>query len=607
MEHQNMKSLTSSSPSPLPPVSLSSSNRTLADVEQPTMGVDGALDLRPKANDRPHYPLDGESASSLGTSELKSETKSEEYGSATLTPEPTIQPGADLGDYPQGARLVGIVVSLLLSLFLVYLDTTIIATAIPKVTDEFDGLSKVAWYGSAYFMTMGGFQSTWGKAYKYFALKAIFLLAICIFELGSLICGAAPTSEVLIIGRAIVGVGASGIVTGTFIIIAYAAEPKKRPLFTGFIGGTYGVASIAGPLLGGAFADKVSWRWCFYINHPFGVLSLLATLFLFRTPDRATQVKTTTLREKVLQLDLLGAVLLMGATVSYLLAWQYCGGEWLSGRVVGLLAAFGIISILFGRWEVFQGERAMMAPWLIRQRVVWLNCLYAFFFGGSYYVVVYYLPIYFQSIAGVTPTYSGIYNLPLLLATSVFMAVSGIAVSVIGIATPVMALAAFIATLGASLLYTLDLDSTGSKWIGYQIVGGIGYGLGFQVPLMVVQGRAKPQDLAAVTAMVLFSSYLGGSFFVVAAQASFINRLLFLLPKMAPGVDPTKVVGTGATLLRTTFDPAHLPGILRAYMSGLRVTFAIAVGGIGVALLLSLFNGWRRSNAAATEDDEATG
>lgn len=193
----------------------------------------------------------------------------------------------------------------------------------------------------------------------------------------------------------------------------------------------------------------------------------------------------------------------MGATVSYLLAWQYCGGEWLSGRVVGLLAAFGIISILFGRWEVFQGERAMMAPWLIRQRVVWLNCLYAFFFGGSYYVVVYYLPIYFQSIAGVTPTYSGIYNLPLLLATSVFMAVSGIAVSVIGIATPVMALAAFIATLGASLLYTLDLDSTGSKWICYQIVGGIGYGLGFQVPLMVVQGRAKPQDLAAVTAMVL--------------------------------------------------------------------------------------------------------
>lgn len=118
-----MKSLTSSSPSPLPPVSLSSSNRTLADVEQPTMGVDGALDLRPKANDRPHYPLDGESASSLGTSELKSETKSEEYGSATLTPKPTIQPGADLGDYPQGARLVGIVVSLLLSLFLVYLDT----------------------------------------------------------------------------------------------------------------------------------------------------------------------------------------------------------------------------------------------------------------------------------------------------------------------------------------------------------------------------------------------------------------------------------------------------------------------------------------------------
>lgn len=195
----------------------------------------------------------------------------------------------------------------------------------------------------------------------------------------------------------------------------------------------------------------------------------------------------------------------MGATITYILAMQYGGvaKPWGSGCVVGLLAAFGTITIAFTGWEVLQGERAIMAPWLLRQRVVWLNSLYAFFFGGSYYIIVYYLPIYFQSIAGVNPFESGIRNLPLLLATSIFMALSGVAVSAIGMATPVMVLAAAIATLGASLLYTLDFNSTAIKWIGYQVLAGIGYGLGFQVPLMVLQGSAKSQDMAAVTAMFL--------------------------------------------------------------------------------------------------------
>ncbi|KAF4340299.1 HC-toxin efflux carrier TOXA [Fusarium beomiforme] len=517
---------------------------------------------------------------------------------ATGTPEKGVAEADKPIEYPKGLDMFFIMLALVLSITLCSLDQTIVATAIPKITDEFHSIQDISWYGSAYFLTFGAFQSLWGKIYKYFPLKTSFLVSIFVFELGSLISGVAQNSTTVIVGRSIAGLGASGIAPGVYTIPAFLAEPRKRATYTGFIGLSYGIAAVAGPLIGGGLTDGASWRWCFYINLPIGGLAVFVILLTFKTPAHV-KVVDATLKEKLLNMDLVGTALVMGASLSLLLALQYGGvtHAWNSSIVIGLLVGFVLMVIALIGVEVWRGERAMLTPRIIRQRTVWVNAVWSFFFAGAYFITLYYLPIYFQSIDNQSPIASGVRNIPLIALFSIATFASGKAVTKTGIAAPYLVVSSVIVTVASGLLYTLDIGTSTGKWVGYQILAGFGYGIGLQIPLVIAQAFAAPTDMAPVTSIIIFARTIGGTFLITAAQSGFINQIIHKLGSIAPNISPALVTETGATTLRQDFSGADLDAMLRAYAWGIKVTFAVAIAACGITAITSLFTKWTNIHA----------
>ena len=212
----------------------------------------------------------------------------------------------------------------------------------------------------------------------------------------------------------------------------------------------------------------------FYLNLPIGGFTAAAIFVFYHTPKHV-KTEEATWKETLLQMDFVGVTLAMGCIICYILSMQYAGVShpWNSSIVIGLIVGFVLLGIVFAIWEYYQGERASI-PWhLFKHRNVWVNALYAPLIGGSYFLVIYYLPIYFQSVDGVSPVASGVRNLALIIAVAIAIIISGGYISKTGIAPPIMVGCGIIATIGCGLLYTLDIGSDSGKWIGYQVLGGI--------------------------------------------------------------------------------------------------------------------------------------
>ncbi|TGO43588.1 hypothetical protein BOTNAR_1853g00010 [Botryotinia narcissicola] len=490
--------------------------------------------------------------------------------------------------YPEGLKLVTIILALCLAVFLVALDQTIISTAIPKITDHFKSTGDIGWYGSSYLLTKAALQPSFGRIYSIFNIKYTFLAAIAIFELGSLICATATSSNMLIIGRAIAGAGVGGLFTGSIIIVVYSLPLRKRPLAMGIISSMWGIASVAGPLLGGVFTDKLSWRWCFYINLPIGAF-FVAVISLILHINRPNNPSSLTLKQRILKLDLLGAFLLIPAIICLLLPLQWGGSTypWNSGQIIGLFITSAILTVLFICTQIRLGEAGTLPPYLFQNRNT--ICAFAFsaFFGAGFFSLSYYLPVYFQSVKGSSALHAGIQMLPLLLACTVSSTGTGAAISALGYYTPVMLICMVLFAIGSGLLTTLSLTTSYARNAGFQVITGLGVGVGFESGIIVAQTVMSNKRIPVAISCVSLFMTLGGAIFVPVSQTLFQNRLVGGIEERVPGLDAMAFLDSGVTeiraLLETWGQEGQLEKVLEAYVEGLKATFwvsaACAIGG----------------------------
>jgi MFS family permease len=516
------------------------------------------------------------------------------------------EPNTDVNTkYPKGLKLAVIIVSLQLACFCVALDNTIVATAIPKITDEFQALGDVGWYGSAYLLFVSSFQLFFGRLYSISNLKWTFIFSVLLFEIGSLVSAVAPTSIALIAGRAISGLGAAGVFTGALTILAGVVPLSKRALFTGLVSAVFGIASVVGPLLGGAFADKVTWRWCFYINLPIGGATILALSF-FLDPPRSTLKQDRTWRDSILRFDPIGTVFFVPCIICLLLALQWGGTTyaWSSSRVIALFVVFAVLLVAFVAVQIWMGDNATLPLRIVKQRTIACAALYAFCVSGSFFVMAYYVPLWFQAVHGVSAVHSGINLLPLMVTIVLFIIIGGIGTTTLGYYNPFMFAPVTLGAAGAGLIYTWNVDTPASKWVGYQILFGVGVGLGIQQPMVAVQAALNSVDVPTGTALIVFAENFGGSIFVSAAQNIFTNKLASRVQHIS-GISPMQIVNTGATdLTSLTQDSAALGSIKIAYNDALSQAFLLAVILLCIAVLGAAGVQWKSIKAKSGEGKE---
>ena len=516
-----------------------------------------------------------------------------------LTPAQQREAAEAANDYPSGPKLTIIMLALELAVLCVALDNTIVATAIPKITNLFHALDDVGWYGSAYLLTLCAFQLFFGRLYQRFSVKWVFLSCLFVFELGSLVCGVAPSSTALIVGRAVAGVGAAGIFSGALIIIAFSTPLERRAIYTALVSAVFGIASVVGPLLGGVFTDKVSWRWCFYINLPLGAVTAVALVFFLDPPPRQARPGAgETLRQKVMHFDPIGNIIFLPCIVCILLALQWGGTTypWSDGRIVALLVLFGLLLVAFAGVQLWMGEDATVPVRIARQRSVGSAAIFTACVGAAFFTMVYYLPIWFQAIRGASATDSGIDTLPMMISTTVGNIAGGAFVSVTGYYTPMMYALPPIASVGAGLMTTWTVDVSTGRWIGFQILFGLGIGLGMQQGMVAAQASLPLADTAIGTALQVFAQMFGGSLFVSVAQNVFITGLLRGLATVDDlGMAPQAVVDAGATSIDGLFrdSPLLLAEVKLQYNDAVIWTFRIALIMTCLSALGAIFVEWR--------------
>ncbi|OJJ46858.1 hypothetical protein ASPZODRAFT_65782 [Penicilliopsis zonata CBS 506.65] len=496
---------------------------------------------------------------------------------------------ADSTVYPAGLQLWMSLVSCVFSMLLVGLDLTIVAVCVPSLTNEFHTVQDLGWYSAAYMLISSSFILFCSRLYAVFPVKRLFLISTAIFELGSLVCTVAPLSIVFILGRAIAGLGSCSLQVGVLLILTHSFPKAKRPMWTSICFAIQTLAMVLAPLVGGVLIDAWSWRLCFAINLPLGVVTFLLTFFAFHDPVVNPDV-TLSIADKLKRLDLLGTLFFVPSIVCLLIAMQWGGIKygWGSPVVISLLVIFALFLTLFAVIQYRQNDHATLPARILRQRSVLAGAWFGTCYNGILAVTEYYISIYFQGIRGYSAAKSGALGVPLMVGMMAASFASGVFTTTIGYYYPLMFATSILAPIASGLLTTLPVEENLAKILAYLGFLGVAVGLGMQSPVVAVQTVLPMKDVATGISITGLAGGMGSALFISASATLFQTRLQAEVAQYAPGTNVTAFVDGGLDHVREYIGGNRLQSVLLGYDKAVMQTLYMPVALGGLTLLGSL-------------------